>query len=85
MRQSTSDVVSVIGADGTVRYVSPNVERVFGYRPQELVGTLPVHHVHREDRTLVQNGARKYLALEHPNPRIIRQRTYSFLCAYLVL
>ena len=56
MRQCTSDVVSVIGSDGTVRYVSPNVYRVFGYRPQELVGTLPVHHVHREDRALVQTS-----------------------------
>jgi diguanylate cyclase (GGDEF)-like protein/PAS domain S-box-containing protein len=56
MRQSTPDVVSIIGGDGTVRYVSPNVERVFGYQPQELVGTLPVHHVHRGDRALVQKS-----------------------------
>ena len=56
MRQHTSEVVSVIGGDGTVRYVSPNVERVFGYRPQELVGTLPIHHVHREERALVKKS-----------------------------
>ena len=56
LRQSTLDVVSVIGGDGTVRYVSPNVERVFGYRPQELIGTVPVHRVHREDRALVQKS-----------------------------
>jgi len=54
VRQGTSEVVSVIGGDGTVRYVSPNVHRVFGYRPQELVGTMPVRRVHREDRALVR-------------------------------
>ncbi len=53
MPHSISEVVSAISTDGTVRYVSPNVERVFGYRAEELVGTRPVHRVHREDRTLV--------------------------------
>ena len=36
--QNSSDVITVIDADGIVGYVSPAVERVVGYRPEELVG-----------------------------------------------
>jgi len=36
--QCSSDVITVIDAEGTIRYVSPAVERAQGYRPQELVG-----------------------------------------------
>ena len=47
--QYTSDVVMILEADGTVRYVSPAVERVLGYRPEEMVGTLALDYVHPED------------------------------------
>jgi PAS domain S-box-containing protein len=36
--QNSSDVITVIDADGTIRYVSPAVERLMGYHPEELVG-----------------------------------------------
>jgi PAS domain S-box-containing protein len=36
--QNSSDVITVIDADGTIRYVSPAVERVMDHRPEELVG-----------------------------------------------
>ena len=47
--QYSSDVVMILEADGTVRYVSPAVERVLGYRPEEMVGTLALDYVHPED------------------------------------
>jgi diguanylate cyclase (GGDEF)-like protein/PAS domain S-box-containing protein len=47
--QNSSDVVMILEADGTVRYVSPAVERVLGYRPEDLVGTLVFDYVHPED------------------------------------
>jgi PAS domain S-box-containing protein len=43
------DVISVIDADGTIRYVSPSVERVLGYRPDELLGRNCFDLVHPED------------------------------------
>ena len=36
--QNSSDIITVITSDGTIRYVSPAVERVAGYHPEELVG-----------------------------------------------
>jgi len=35
------DVILILNRDGAIRYVSPSVERVMGYRPDELVGRNP--------------------------------------------
>ena len=37
--QHSSDVVSILGPDGTIRYQSESLEKVFGYEPEPLVGT----------------------------------------------
>jgi PAS domain S-box-containing protein len=47
--EHASDVISVIDADGTIRYESPSVERVLGYRPDELLGRTCFDLVHPED------------------------------------
>lgn len=49
MVQNSSDVVMILEDDGTVRYISPAVERVLGYRPEDFVGTLAYDYVHPED------------------------------------
>ncbi|MDQ3913122.1 MAG: EAL domain-containing protein [Actinomycetota bacterium] len=36
--QNSSDVVAVVGADGVTQYISPAVERVLGYRPEDGIG-----------------------------------------------
>jgi diguanylate cyclase (GGDEF)-like protein/PAS domain S-box-containing protein len=48
--QNSSDVVTVILADSSIKYQSPSVERVMGYQPEELVGTRLIESmVHTED------------------------------------
>ena len=47
--QNSLDIVMVTDAQGTIRYVSPSVERVLGYRSQEMVGTSTAEYVHPED------------------------------------
>jgi PAS domain-containing protein len=34
---------------GTIRYLSPSVERVLGYTPEEVVGTSTAEYVHPDD------------------------------------
>jgi PAS domain S-box-containing protein len=46
--QNSSDVITVIDADGTIRYVSPGVERLMGYHPEELVGKSVYYYVEPE-------------------------------------
>jgi diguanylate cyclase (GGDEF)-like protein/PAS domain S-box-containing protein len=35
--QNSSDVVAVVGADGVTHYVSPAVERILGYKPEDAI------------------------------------------------
>jgi diguanylate cyclase (GGDEF)-like protein/PAS domain S-box-containing protein len=47
--QYSSDIITILGADGTVLYVSPAVQRVTGYNPEEQVGTNAFGSVHPDD------------------------------------
>jgi PAS domain S-box-containing protein len=44
--QHASDIVTILEEDGTIRYESPSIERVLGYRPEELVGKNAFEYVH---------------------------------------
>ena len=51
--QNSTDVVMVVDADSTVRYVSPSLERVFGYDPDEFEGTKLTALIHPDDQAQV--------------------------------
>jgi diguanylate cyclase (GGDEF)-like protein/PAS domain S-box-containing protein len=50
---NTSDVICVLEADGTFLYVSPAVESVLGYLPQDLIGRVSFEYVDAEDAAFV--------------------------------
>jgi PAS domain-containing protein len=43
---NASDMITVLDADRTIHDVSPAAERIIGYSPEELVGTLAFDYVH---------------------------------------
>ncbi|MFA5203626.1 MAG: CHASE domain-containing protein [Lentisphaeria bacterium] len=45
-----ADVVAIAGTDGVVRYQSPNIEKWFGWRPEERLGTRCWEVIHPDDR-----------------------------------
>ncbi len=47
--EGSMDVVAIMGADGIISFVSPSVEPVLGYRPEELVGANAFDFVHPEE------------------------------------
>src|SRR3712207_2632860 len=47
--ENASDIMAILDDDATVRYVNPAVERVLGYRGEEVVGTSVFDYVHPED------------------------------------
>ncbi len=49
MIENTSDVITVLGAEGVIRYGSPSLERVLGYTPPELVGHSVFELIHPDD------------------------------------
>ena len=48
--QNSSDIITILEADGTIRYESPSIERILGYKPEELVGKNAFELVHPDDR-----------------------------------
>jgi diguanylate cyclase (GGDEF)-like protein/PAS domain S-box-containing protein len=52
--QNSSDVTLIIGGDGVFQFLSPAVEELLGYRPEELIGTRATALVHEDDRDRVE-------------------------------
>ncbi|HEY9151254.1 MAG TPA: PAS domain S-box protein [Anaerolineales bacterium] len=49
MIENASDIITVLDANGTVRYESPAVERILGYGPNELIGRNVFELIHPDD------------------------------------
>ncbi len=49
--ENASDIITVVDLDGTIRYESPSVERVLGYKPEDLVGRSVNEFTHPDDIT----------------------------------
>ena len=49
------DLIIVLDGDAVVRYASPSVERILGYRPEEMVGTSTLGRLHPDDRAPVSD------------------------------
>ena len=48
--QNSSEIITIVDPDGTLRYANPAFERVLGYDPEEAIGTMNVlDHVHLDD------------------------------------
>jgi PAS domain S-box-containing protein len=47
--ENASDVITILDAEGIIRYASPFVERVLGYKPHELIGTHIAELLHPDD------------------------------------
>jgi PAS domain S-box-containing protein len=52
--EQAADIVGLLNADGTIRYVSKAVERVLGYVPETLIGRSVFQIVHPDDRLRLQ-------------------------------
>lgn len=49
-----SDVIGIIGVDGIMKYESPNIEKWFGWKPEDLVGVSGWDTVHPDDLIRMQ-------------------------------
>ncbi|TET14869.1 MAG: PAS domain S-box protein, partial [Dehalococcoidia bacterium] len=53
--ENSSDAISILNGDGTIRYESPSVERVLGYKPEALIGRNVLEFLHPDDVQSVAN------------------------------
>jgi two-component system sensor histidine kinase BarA len=49
MIENALDIVTIVDQDGVIRYESPSVEKLLGFRPEELVGKSAFEFVHPDD------------------------------------
>ena len=54
MISNISDVIGIVGADGLMKYKSPNIEKHFGWLPEERVGTPAFSTIHPDDLELAE-------------------------------
>jgi PAS domain S-box-containing protein len=56
MIANISDVIGIMGADGIMTYKSPNIEKWFGWLPEDRIGTSGFSTVHPDDIPAVQKA-----------------------------
>ena len=49
LTQNASDIVTIVDANGGIRYASPSVLKALGFKPEEMVGTDISFYVHPDD------------------------------------
>src|SRR5579871_1474635 len=52
--ENASDVITILEPNGIIRYQSPSIERVLGYKPEELIGCNAFEFVHPDDVARIQ-------------------------------
>ncbi|MDX1633773.1 MAG: diguanylate cyclase [Marinobacter sp.] len=55
LAENMSDMVSLHSPDGRFLWVSPSVNRILGYSPEELIGTDPYDLFHADDRLSIRS------------------------------
>ncbi|NVN95933.1 MAG: PAS domain S-box protein [Bacteroidetes bacterium] len=75
MISNISDVIGIMGVDGIMKYKSPNIERYFGWKPEDLVGKEGWFTIHPDDMEYVKNEYIKLL--EKDNFSVILEYRYK--------
>ncbi len=73
--ENALDIITILGTDGLIRYESPSVEKVLGYKPEELVGKNILEYIHSQDLENVLNILNQVMQ----NPKVALSIEFRFL------
>ncbi|MBI5035057.1 MAG: PAS domain S-box protein [Chloroflexi bacterium] len=68
--ENGSDIITVTETDGTIRYESPSVETLLGYKPEELIGKSAFDLVHPDDLEKVLESFAQGIQNMGSSPRV---------------
>jgi len=72
--ENVADVITVINREGKIKFLSPSMETVFGYKPESLIGQDIFPYLHPDDvsgtKDLIKHIAREPGAMERMEGRI---------------
>lgn len=73
--ENASEVITIYEEDGTIRYISPSVERILGYSQDEMVGINDIKYVDEKEQELVRNMLEQ-LKTSGSNEQVTIQMSY---------
>jgi len=73
--RNASDIILITEADGRIRYVSPSIERILGFTPEEVIGQQCTDFIHSDDREGVRKAQEEITAV----PGLTRSVEYRVL------
>ena len=76
MISNISDVIGIMDANGLMTYISANIEKFFGWLPEERIGTSGFATVHPDDIPDVQNVFYSLLGEENS----VKTLEFRYLC-----
>ncbi|TAE73743.1 MAG: PAS domain S-box protein [Bacteroidetes bacterium] len=72
--ENASEVITIYEPNGTIRYISPSVEKILGYTQEEMTGIRDVTHIHPEGKSTFEEMFKDLLA--NPDEKITVQFSY---------
>ena len=76
MISNISDVIGIMGMDGVMKYKSPNIEKYFGWKPQDLIGTDGWLTIYPDDLDRIQKEFSDLVK----NDKSVKTVTYRYKC-----
>ncbi|MBU1101830.1 MAG: PAS domain S-box protein [Bacteroidetes bacterium] len=76
MISNISDVIGITSAEGIIKYKSPNSEKWFGWKPEDLIGTNGWDTVHPEDLERIQKEFFDLLQEDNKTKKVV----YRYKC-----
>jgi PAS domain S-box-containing protein len=71
MIENESDILTILDPDGRVRYATPSIERVLGYRPDEILGTNTFNYIHPDDVSARYEALANGIGDSSPAPPVV--------------
>ena len=76
MISNISDVIGIMGTDGFMKYKSPNIEKWFGWKPEDLIGTDGWETVHPDDIERIQSEFAELITTDN----LVKIVEYRYKC-----
>ncbi len=69
--ENSSDVITILEGDGTIKYASPSIERQLGYKPEELTGRKVFEFLHQDSLKIAVDALTPGVPPEAIGPMVV--------------
>lgn len=68
--ENSNDIITVTEMDGIIRYQSPSIEKILGYKPEEMIGKISFDFVHPDDLPKVLDAFAQGIQNQSDSPNV---------------